>query len=236
MQENKPRKDLPETQRLNKYVALSLGVSRRRADEIIEKGEIYINDQPAILGSRVNPGDRVMYKNSPLSPHKNTYLMLHKPTGYVCSRRKQGDTPTIYSLLPPKLHHLKPVGRLDKDSSGLILLTNDGDFAFKMTHPSFKKTKRYLVTLDAQLQPLHQQMISDFGVNLPDGPSKLTLTRQHEGDNRRWIVEMSEGRNRQIRRTFSSLGYTVTKLHRTDFGNYSLGDIRRGEYEIINIS
>lgn len=225
----------PGLQRLNKYVALSLGVSRRHADEIIQRGDILINNQPALLGARVSSSDIVTYRGDTLTPKQNIYLLMHKPTGYVCSRRQQGDNPTIYSLLPQNLHHLKPVGRLDKDSSGLILLTNDGDFAFQMTHPSFKKTKRYLVNLDNELQPLHQQMISDFGVNLPDGPSKLTLTRQHEGDNRRWIVEMSEGRNRQIRRTFSSLGYTVTKLHRTDFGDYSLGDISRGEYKMINI-
>ena len=91
--------------------------------------------------------------------------------------------------------------------------------------------KRYLVTLDRPLQPLHRQMINDFGVQLPDGPSRLTLERQHDSADRRWIVQMSEGRNRQIRRTFAALGYTVIKLHRTDFGNYTLGDIKRGEFQ-----
>ena len=138
--------------------------------------------------------------------------------------------------MPKNLHHLKPVGRLDKDSSGLILLTNDGDFAHQMTHPSFYKIKRYLVTLDQPLQPLHRQMINDFGVQLPDGPSRLTLERQHDGDDRRWIVQMSEGRNRQIRRTFAALGYTVTKLHRTDFGNYSLSGMKRGEFQESNLT
>jgi 23S rRNA pseudouridine2605 synthase len=79
-------------------------------------------------------------------------------------------------------------------------------------------------------------MISDFGVDLPDGRSQLTLERQHDGDDTRWIIQMSEGRNRQIRRTFAALGYTVTKLHRTDFGNYSLGDIKRGEWQELDIS
>ena len=223
-------------QRLNKYVALALGVSRRQADDLIAKGKVTINNAPAQLGARVAPGDTVSCSGQPLTLRQYTYLALNKPTGYVCSRRRQGDTPTIYELLPQSLHHLKPVGRLDKDSSGLLLLTNDGDFAYRMTHPSFKKQKRYLVTLDTPLQPLHQQMISDHGVTLPDGPSKLLLTRQMEGDGTRWIVEMSEGRNRQIRRTFSALGYTVTKLHRTNFGSYALGDIPRGERKIISIS
>lgn len=224
------------SQRLNKYLALSLGVSRREADQLIEQGAVKINGAQATLGDRVKPEDEVTYKNNEVSPKNNIYLLFHKPTGFVCSRRQQGDTSTIYKIIPEKYHYLKPVGRLDKDSSGLILLTNDGDFAHQMTHPSFIKAKRYLVTLNIPLEPLHRQMISDFGVTLPDGPSKLTLTRQHDGDETRWIVEMSEGRNRQIRRTFDSLGYTVTKLHRTNFGNYSLGDIKRGEYQLIDIS
>lgn len=217
-------------QRLNKFVALALGVSRRQADELIEQGKVTVNDQPAKLGQRITTTDIIHYGNKPLTAQAHQLILLHKPVGYLCSRASQGGVPTIYELLPTNLHHLKPVGRLDKDSSGLILLTNDGDFAHQMTHPSFYKMKRYLVTLDRPLQPLHRQMINDFGVQLPDGPSRLTLERQHEGDEHRWIVQMSEGRNRQIRRTFAALGYTVTKLHRTDFGNYSLGSIKRGEF------
>lgn len=225
-----------ETQRLNKFVALALGVSRRQADELIQQGKIQVNSAPAVLGQQVSRGDIVLYNERNLSARHYQLVALHKPVGYLCSRASQGGVPTIYALLPPELVHLKPVGRLDKDSSGLILLTNNGDFAHQMTHPSFHKSKRYLVTLDHELQPLHQQMISDFGVDLPDGRSQLTLTRQYDGDATRWIVHMSEGRNRQIRRTFSALGYTVTKLHRTDFSDYSLGDIPRGKYKILTIS
>lgn len=227
----------PESQlRLNKYVAVSLGVSRRQADKLIEQGNILINNSPAKLGARISPNDIVSYNGKQITPKTYKLIALHKPTGYLCSRASQGGMPTIYRLLPQELSHLKPVGRLDKDTSGLILLTNDGDWSHQMTHPSFKKTKRYLATLNKPLQPLHRQMISDFGVDLPDGPSKLSLERQHEGDDTRWVIEMSEGRNRQIRRTFEALGYTVTKLHRTNFGNYSLGDIKRGEWQELDIS
>ena len=227
----------PESQlRLNKYVAVSLGVSRRQADKLIEQGNILINNSPAELGARISPNDIVSYNGKQIRPKTYRLIALHKPTGYLCSRASQGGMPTIYRLLPQELSHLKPVGRLDKDTSGLILLTNDGDWSHQMTHPSFKKTKRYLATLNKPLQPLHRQMISDFGVDLPDGPSKLSLERQHEGDDTRWVIEMSEGRNRQIRRTFEALGYTVTKLHRTNFGNYSLGDIKRGEWQELDIS
>lgn len=224
------------TQRLNKFVALALGVSRRQADELIEQGKVTVNDQPAKLGQRITATDIIRYGNKRLTAQTHQLILLHKPVGYLCSRASQGGVPTIYELLPKDLHHLKPVGRLDKDSSGLILLTNDGDFAHQMTHPSFYKIKRYLVTLDQPLQPLHRQMINDFGVQLPDGPSRLTLERQHDGDDHRWIVQMSEGRNRQIRRTFAALGYTVIKLHRTDFGNYTLGDIKRGEFQESNLT
>ncbi len=224
------------TRRLNKFVALALGVSRRQADELIEQGKVTVNDQAAKLGQRITATDIIRYGNKRLTAQTHQLILLHKPVGYLCSRASQGGVPTIYELLPKDLHHLKPVGRLDKDSSGLILLTNDGDFAHQMTHPSFYKIKRYLVTLDQPLQPLHRQMINDFGVQLPDGPSRLTLERQHDGDDHRWIVQMSEGRNRQIRRTFAALGYTVIKLHRTDFGNYTLGDIKRGEFQESNLT
>ena len=222
--------------RLNKFVALSLGVSRRKADELIEQGQILVNGDRAVLGRQISQSDTVLYNSRELHIQPKKLILLHKPVGYLCSRASQGGAPTIYELLPKGLHHLKPVGRLDKDSSGLILLTNDGDFAHQMTHPSFYKIKRYLVTLDRPLQPLHRQMINDFGVQLSDGPSRLTLERQHDGDDRRWIVQMSEGRNRQIRRTFAALGYTVTKLHRTDFGNYSLGGMKRGEFQESNLT
>lgn len=220
----------PSTTRLNRFVALCLGVSRRSADALIAQGSITVNDQPAVLGQRINQDDTVAHNGQVLTARKLQLILLNKPIGYLCSRASQGGAPTIYCLLPPEFHHLKPVGRLDKDSSGLILLTNDGNFAHHMTHPSFYKLKRYLVTLDSSLQPLHRQMINDFGIQLPDGPSHLILERQHEGDDKRWIVTMSEGRNRQIRRTFAALGYTVTKLHRTDFGPYQLGTLPRGKW------
>ena len=134
--------------RLNKFVALSLGVSRRKADELIEQGQILVNGDRAVLGRQISQSDTVLYNSRELHIQPKKLILLHKPVGYLCSRASQGGAPTIYELLPASLHHLKPVGRLDKDSSGLILLTNDGDFAHQMTHPSFYKIKRYLVTLD----------------------------------------------------------------------------------------
>lgn len=236
--------DKPISTRLNKYLALHLGLSRREADEYVEQGRVKINDTPAILGAHVAPTDTVTLDSKPVSTDTDLqYMLLHKPAGYVCSRRPQGDNPTIYALLPKELHALKPVGRLDKDSSGLILLSNDGDFTHRMTHPSFRKTKTYLVQLDTPLQPLHQQMISDFGVMLEDGKSRFTVEKLDtppenisEKSPITYRITMSEGRNRQIRRTFGALGYTVTYLHRTIFGDYSLGDISPGTWHFVDIS
>lgn len=222
--------------RLNKYIALHLGLSRREADNYIEKGRVLINGIPVALGAPVKETDVVSVDGEEIAHQTDyQYLLLNKPAGYVCSRRAQGDAPTIYSILPQKLHHLKPVGRLDKDSSGLILLTNDGDFAHRMTHPSFHKQKTYHVALDHDLEPLHQQMISDYGITLEDGPSRLLLERRSQDNRTDWTVLMHEGRNRQIRRTFTAVGYTVTYLHRVQFGNYSLGDISLGSYDFVNM-
>lgn len=222
--------------RLNKYLALQLGISRREADTLIEKGKVRINDEVAILGARAETTDRVTINGKEVSTDtQHVTLAFHKPAGYVSSRKQQGDTPTIYSLLPKAYHHLKPVGRLDKESSGLLLLTNDGDFAHQMTHPKFYKVKVYEVRLDHALEPLHQQMINDHGIQLEDGPSQLTLERQDDS-RKRWTVTMHEGRNRQIRRTFAALGYEVTKLHRTNFGSYNLGSLESGKHQTITTS
>lgn len=219
--------------RLNKFLAEQLGLSRRQADDIISAGKVLINDKPAALGARIDKNDKVCYNGS-IIDHSVSYIYLgmNKPTGYVCSRRRQGDVPTIYELLPEEYQKLKTVGRLDKDSSGLILLTNDGDFAFKMTHPSFKKIKLYEVKLDHPLEPLHQQEIADFGIQISDGVSRMGLEKLSE-DRRTWRVTLSEGRNRQIRRTFGALGYTVIALHRTQFGPYQLQDLPEGEYAVV---
>jgi 23S rRNA pseudouridine2605 synthase len=218
--------------RINKYVALATGLSRRAADQAIQEGRVTINEQLAHLGDSVSASDKVTLDSLPITPAVKTLtIMLNKPAGYVVSRDGQGSQ-TIYDLLPKEFHSLKPVGRLDKDSSGLLLLTNDGDLANQLTHPSYAKTKVYEVEIDKPLEPLHQQMISDHGIQLEDGLSKLSL---HKLDNAGldWQITMSEGRNRQIRRTFSVLGYEVAQLDRQKFGKYSLQGLQQGQYKAI---
>lgn len=221
--------------RLNKFLAERLGISRRDADNLINSGRVKVDGVIAELGMQVLEAQNILVDNKKVDfSHQYTYLILNKPRGYVSSRKQQGSTPTLYELLPEKWQALKTVGRLDKDSSGLILLTDDGNFAFEMTHPKFFKIKTYVVELDHAIAPLHQQMISDIGITLLDGVSKLFLTKlpdengQITGKNLQ--VEMSEGRNRQIRRTFAALGYEVTALHRIEFGKYQLDDLKPGQY------
>lgn len=221
--------------RLNKFIAHAAGMSRREADEAIEAGRVLVNNAKASLGMQVTPEDIVLLDAHAITaPHAYQYVLLNKPVGYVCSRKQQGDHPTIYALLPKHLHHLKPVGRLDRDSSGLLLLTDDGDFAHQMTHPRFYKTKQYRVGLDQPLQPLHQQMISDHGIQLEDGVSTLLLEKLQD-DPLLWQVTMHEGRNRQIRRTFAALGYTVVSLHRISFGPYALANEKPGDFHFVDM-
>jgi 23S rRNA pseudouridine2605 synthase len=219
--------------RINKFIAAATGLSRRAADTAIAEGRVSVNGQTPGAGDDVQAGQVVTLDGGRLRLQDKQTIVFHKPVGYVTSREGQGAQ-TIYRLLPPNLHHLKPVGRLDKDSSGLLLLTNDGDLAQSLTHPSSQKIKMYTVTLNKALAPLHRQMISDFGIQLEDGPSRLQLARQHERDDTVWQVTMHEGRNRQIRRTFESLGYRVVGLHRTQFGEYQLPtDLSAGAYAAV---
>jgi 23S rRNA pseudouridine2605 synthase len=218
--------------RINKFVASATGLSRRKADELIARGDVTVNGQRPSSGYDVTSSDDVKLGSTSLSLPEKTTIMLNKPVGYVVSRDGQGSR-TIYELLPAEYQQLKPVGRLDKNSSGLLLLTNDGDLAQELTHPSRQKTKVYEVTLYKALTPLHHQMISDYGIKLDDGPSKLQLTRQRDGDDTAWTVTMHEGRNRQIRRTFAALSYEVKTLHRTNFGNYALQNLESGQIKTI---
>ena len=205
--------------RINKYVALATGLSRRKADDAIASGQVKINGTPATTGSAVSEQDIVTLNNKKLILPIFTTILLNKPIGYVCSRNGQGSK-TIYNLLPVKYHNLKPIGRLDKNSSGLLLLTNNGVLHQKLTHPSYAKQKRYIVILNKPLLPKDQSNIKK-GVMLEDGISKLQLKK----DAKTWVITMAEGRNRQIRRTFSALGYKVISLTRTNFGPYKLTDI-----------
>ncbi len=216
--------------RINQYVAAATGLSRRAADTAVTAGRVTIDGKVAILGQIVGPNAKVTLDKATVSlPATHTYIMLHKPAGYVTSRARQGRIPTIYELLPPPYSRLRPAGRLDQESSGLLLLSNDGLFIQHLTHPSYGKTKRYELTLDCPVTTNHQQELEE-GVDLTDGPSRLHVVASH---GRTLTVELAEGRNRQIRRTMGALGYTISRLHRTEVGPFCLDQLKPGTWTII---
>jgi 23S rRNA pseudouridine2605 synthase len=216
--------------RLNKFIALHTEYSRRSADELVARGRVKVNGKVPEAGQDITDTDKVIIDGVLIEtarPVKIQTVIFNKPPGYICSRDGQGSR-TIYELIPENLQQLNSVGRLDKESSGLLLLTNDGELANRLTHPRYQKIKIYEVTLEKPLQPLHQQMISDYGITLADGVSKLHIEKIDD-TGKTLRITMHEGRNRQIRRTFESLGYGIKRLHRTAFGEYALNDLQSGQ-------
>lgn len=213
--------------RLNKFIANATGLSRRSADALVDSGIILVNGLPPEPGQDIVPSDIVTRDGQPLQLQQVRTIMLHKPVGYVVSRNGQGSQ-TVYDLLPREHHGLKPVGRLDKDSSGLLLLTSDGLLADQLTHPRYQKEKTYLISLDKPLTPTDVTAIMD-GIPVEGYVSRLHL----QGAGTEWTVTMRQGKNRQIRRTFAARGYTVVKLHRTVFGDYRLGQLAAGQWEAL---
>lgn len=212
-------------------------MSRRAADICIDQGRVLINGKVATLGNVIDASrDVIKIDDSQVSQDKKryTYVILNKPIDYICSRKQQGDTPTIYNLLPREYQSLKVAGRLDKDSCGLVLLTDDGDTIFKLTHPKFGKKKVYIVSLNKTLTAEHKKQIEE-GVLLDDGTSQFTVekiegTKDTKKRPNTYKVTMHEGRNRQIRRTFGELRYMVTHLQRVKMGPYEINDIPSGKY------
>lgn len=211
--------------RLNQFLAKHTPLSRRSADEAIEAGRVQVNDRVAEVGQTTNENDRVTLDGNDIVQKSTKTIMINKPTKIICSKDQQGNVPTIYSLLPDSLQHLSYLGRLDKDTSGLLLMSNDGDLIQRVTHPSHEVEKQYEVQLNRVLEPQDLQTLQ-AGVQLEDGPSKLRMS----GKARDWTVIIHEGRNRQIRRSFEALGYEVVKLHRSRVGNLTLGNLKSSEY------
>lgn len=214
--------------RINRFVATASGISRRHADNLIAEGRIKVNGHLATTGQDVEPDQIVTLDSKELTLPETITIAINKPVGIVVSRLGQG-APTIYSLLPEQYASLKPIGRLDKDSSGLILMSNDGQLIQSLAHPSFNKQKVYELTLDRSLAGLDKQKVMN-GVKLDDGISKLNIL---EYSNKHIMLSMEEGRNRQIRRTFKALGYEVMSLNRLAFGKYKLENLRPGQYRSL---
>lgn len=219
--------------RINQFVANATDMSRRAVDKAISEGRVKVNNQTALIGQAVDLNDNVTLDNRVISANnEKIVLLINKPVGYVCSRDGQGSK-TIYDLIPAKYSHLNYAGRLDKDSSGLVVMSNNGDLINKLSHPSFSKQKTYQIKLNKPLSNDDMAKINRGDVILDERPSLMKLNNL-SSDNLSLRVEMSEGRNRQIRKTFSSLGYDVLELTRTKLGQFTLEQLNGLPYRDVS--
>lgn len=218
--------------RLNKFLA-SCGVgSRRKCDELIQSGRVEVNGNPCLnMGTRIASGDHVRLDGKRLTPKETITVAFHKPRGFVCTREDELGRETIYDLLPVGLRILHHVGRLDLDSEGLLILTNDGDLSQELMHPSKSVEKEYLVTANQAFENEHLDKFLE-GIYTPDG--KLKAKSIERLSPRRIKVVLDHGAKRQIRVMFDSLGYQVTKLLRVRIGGLWLGDLEPGRWAILN--
>lgn len=214
--------------RLNRYLALCGLGSRRACEEIILGGGVRINGRPVReLATVVSPGDTVIAKGREVRPAAARHIILNKPPGFLSSRASQGGKPTIYDLLPREAANLAHVGRLDAESEGLLLLSNDGLLAQALTHPSRHVEKEYEVILDKPFDPVKTAKLLK-GVYLEEGRAKAAHVYV-EAPNKLRVV-LTQGINRQIRRMFAAIGYKVKRLTRTRLGSLRLGRLPRGAW------
>jgi pseudouridine synthase len=214
--------------RLNRYLALCGLGSRRACEEIILAGSVRVNGRPVDgLAVVVQPGDTVSVRGRAVHPAAARYFILHKPSGCLTSRQSQGGKPTVYELLPPELRTLPHVGRLDAESEGLLLLSNDGALGQALTHPSRHVEKEYEVILDRAYDPQYTPKLLK-GIYLEEGRARAAHVRV-DGANK-LVVVLTQGINRQIRRMFAALGYKVKRLTRTRLGPVRLGRLPRGSF------
>ncbi len=220
--------------RLNRFLAAAGLGSRRHCDELIAEGRVTVNGQPCTnFGTQVEPTDHVKVGHRLVRPAQALTIVLHKPAGFVSTRRDPHATDTIYDLLPPKFSRLFSVGRLDAQTEGLLLLTSDGDLAQRLTHPRYKVEKEYEVTLDKLWQPkLAEKMLA--GIFL--GGKRAKLVRVQQFGPTRLRVVLQQGMNRQIRRMFYEIGYEVERLVRIRLGNLRLGEMPRGAWRPLTKS
>ncbi len=221
--------------RLNKYIASSGLCSRRDADELIVQGKVSINGKKVTeLGYLVQPNDKVFVDKKLIRPVKHEYYRFYKPAGYITTSDDEKGRKTIYDLLPETMFHLKPVGRLDKDSTGLLILTNDGDLINELTHPSVKVPKVYLVSVYGKVHPHQLEQLAN-GVEIEKGKMAYADITVLEIDNKHTTMQITlyQGLNRQIRKMFEYIGFEVKSLKRIQHANINLDGLKRGEFKPI---
>jgi len=228
--------------RINKFIANSGYCSRRKADEFIEKGAVKMNGKIVNeLGSTLDPKkDKITVHGNAVSlPNEKTLILFHKPAGVLTTRHDPRGEQTIYDLLPKQFHHLHSIGRLDKNTEGLLLLTDDGDLTYQLTHPKNGGEKKYEVTVRQRPTPEELKRL-EKGVRIKEEvdekisfyitqPCKIEALKKPNS----FLVTLQEGRKRQIRKMFDSIRCPVVYLKRISMGPYTLGTLPIGEFRIL---
>ena len=227
--------DPNEPLRLNKYLANAGVCSRREADEFIQAGVVTVNGQVVTeLGTKILRTDEVRFHDQPVTIEKKVYVLLNKPKDYVTTSDDPQQRKTVMDLVknacPERIY---PVGRLDRNTTGVLLLTNDGDMASKLTHPKYLKKKIYHVFLDKACSAHDLQQIAE-GIQLEDGEIKADdVQYAHPTDKKQVGIEIHSGKNRIVRRIFESLGYRVQKLDRVQFAGLTKKNLKRGDWRYL---
>ncbi|OQD42551.1 pseudouridine synthase [Croceivirga radicis] len=233
----------PDLIRLNKYIANAGICSRREADTFITAGNVTVNGKPVTeLGYKVKKSDDVRFDGRRLNPEKKEYVLLNKPKNFITTTSDDKGRRTVMELVSSaSKNRLYPVGRLDRNTTGLLLFTNDGELAKKLTHPKHNVRKIYHVHLDKALTMRDLQQIME-GLTLEDGPITVDEVSYVQGATKKEVgIEIHSGKNRIVRRIFEHLGYTVVKLDRVVFAGLTKKDLPRGhwrfltEQEVINL-
>lgn len=217
--------------RINKYLAQCGVASRRECDRLIAEGKVTVNGRPAGLGDDVNDGDNIKVEGRPVTVKKNEYYLLHKPKGYLCTVSDDKGRKTVMDILGDGIGRVYPVGRLDYDSEGLLILTTDGELAQHLTHPSNEVPKTYLVKVEGRLTEADLNPIRS-GIEIDGYVTKKCRAHIVETNKDYTKVELvlREGKNREIRKMFAAIGREVTLLKRTKVGELTLRGLDRGAF------
>ena len=227
------KKSDPKLIRLNKYISQSGLCSRRAADELIKKGKVQVNNKLCDqVGTKINKNDKVIVNKKLIKPEKNIYVLLNKPKDYISTNKDTHNRRVVFDLIKGINERLFSVGRLDRKTTGLLLLTNDGDIAKKLTHPSYKIKKIYSVTLEKKISNDEISQIKN-GLFIEDEYIKVDNIERLEKDYEVGI-EIHMGKNRIVRKIFESLNHRVSKLDRVLFGPFTKKDLPRGKWRILN--
>jgi len=222
--------------RLQKFLAESGVASRRASEAIILAGRVKINGKVIqILGTKIQPGhDRIEVDGQPIKVRRKIYIALNKPPGFLCTRKDPEGRRTVSDLLPTEWEHLTTVGRLDRESEGLIFLTNDGDFSLHLTHPRYGVHKIYRAAVEGKVE---MPMLRRFLAGIKDAGETLKAEKARliTASNSRSVVELelAEGRNREVRRLFASQELEVTRLQRIQIGRIKLGELPTGKWRTL---